>query len=332
MLIGTTIALVPASALAASGRVTLEVPNASGTQFGFDVETAGATPATAASTDVRTHTSTTVGYRQLVALNGGGVAKLATTDFAAVGCVEMRGAALNGTVFTGSDGSTDPVPGTIYVVRSNLGNYAKMQLVSIKTTAPKGLVLDFETSDCPLDSTPPVITPSVTGAEGFAGWYVGPVTISWTVTDEQSGISSTEGCDTAELSDDSRETTITCTATSAGGTASQSVTVSIDRTAPVVAYDGNRGTYELDEHVVVDCVASDDTSGIASDTCASVDAPAHELGPGTHTASASATDVAGNEGEGSAEFEVIVTPGGVARLIVKLITDTGLASTLRYKA
>ena len=39
-----------------------------------------------------------------------------------------------------------------------------------------------------IDSTLPVIVPSVSGTEGAAGWYVSNVTVSWTVTDPYSGI------------------------------------------------------------------------------------------------------------------------------------------------
>ena len=331
-LIAGMITLVAASAVAVIGQVTLEVPNASGTQFGFDVESAALAPVTAASTDVRTNANISIGYRQLVTLNDAGVAKLATTDFETVGCAEMRAATFFSSVFTGTDGTTDPVPGTIFVVRSRIDGYAKMQLVSIKTGAPKGLVLDFVTSACPLDSTPPVITPSVTGAEGESGWFVGPVDVSWAVVDPESSIVSTEGCDAATLADDTAGSTVTCSAVSAGGASSESITVAIDQTPPTIAFDGNQGVYELDEQVTIDCVAADATSGVASDTCESVDAPAYDYGPGEHDLSASATDVAGNTGEGSTSFEVIVTGGGVARLILRLVADEGLADTLRHKA
>lgn len=332
VLIGTMIAVVPVWASAATGQVSLEVPNASGTQFGFDVESASLAPATAASTDVRTHTNTSVGYRQLIALNGSGVAKLSTTDFTAVDCFAMRNASFELSVFTGVDGTTDPVPGTIYVVRSRVDGYAKMQLVSVKQTAPKGLVLDYLTSDCPSDTTPPEITPSISGPEGAAGWFVGPVDVSWAVGDAESEIISTEGCEPVTLADDGAAVTVTCSAASAGGASSATAEISIDATDPVVSYEGNRGVYELDEHVAINCVASDATSGVASDTCAAVDGPAHEFGPGEHHASAVAADVAGNEGNGSTSFEVIVTPGGVARLTIKLVSDGDLASQLQHKA
>ena len=42
----------------------------------------------------------------------------------------------------------------------------------------------------PPDSTPPAITPNVSGTLGTNGWYVSDVTVSWSVVDNESAISS----------------------------------------------------------------------------------------------------------------------------------------------
>jgi hypothetical protein len=85
------------------------------------------------------------------------------------------------------------------------------------------------------DSTPPVITPTVTGTQGKNGWYTSGVTVNWTVTDPESGIASSTGCGSATLSADTPGTTLTCTATNGVGlTASQTVTIRIDRTPPQI--------------------------------------------------------------------------------------------------
>lgn len=314
---------------AASGQIVLSVPSGT-TQSGFDVDGATMAPATAASTDVRTNTSTTLGYRQLVALNGAGVAKLGTLSLDGVSCTMLREATYTSTVFTGTDGTVDPVPGTVYAVRTFLNTYAKLSLVSIDMGTPKGLVLDFVTLPCPLDSTAPVITPSVTGPAGNGGWYIGHVNVSWTVLDPESP-PTLSGCDDQTLTTDTASATITCSAASAGGSASESVTISVDQTDPVVAYDGNQGTYDIDEHIVIDCLASDQTSGIAENDCESVDAPAYTFQPGDHTLAATATDVAGHHGAGSTTFTVIVTPEGLIRLILQHVSNGSVASTLQSK-
>lgn len=75
----------------------------------------------------------------------------------------------------------------------------------------------------PPDTTSPVITPLVTGIPGQNGWYVvpGPVTVSFTVEDNESAITSQTGCDTATVSVETAGDTFTCTATSTGGTSTE---------------------------------------------------------------------------------------------------------------
>lgn len=83
------------------------------------------------------------------------------------------------------------------------------------------------------DSTPPEITPVVTGATS-GDWYTGDVAISWIVSDSVSPILSTDGCDATTLTTDTTGTTFTCLAASEGGTARRSVTVQRDATPPLI--------------------------------------------------------------------------------------------------
>lgn len=84
------------------------------------------------------------------------------------------------------------------------------------------------------DTTAPVIVPSITPAPNAAGWNNSDVSVSWSVSDPESTISSQTGCDTTTLSTETGGTTLTCSATSAGGGSSDPVTVKIDKTAPVI--------------------------------------------------------------------------------------------------
>jgi hypothetical protein len=86
----------------------------------------------------------------------------------------------------------------------------------------------------PIDETAPAITPSVIGTPGTNGWYTSNVSVSWAVTDPESPIDSQSGCDEVSVTVDTSDTTLTCTATSAGGTSSESVTIRRDATAPSV--------------------------------------------------------------------------------------------------
>jgi hypothetical protein len=92
-------------------------------------------------------------------------------------------------------------------------------------------VLELNSSD----STPPLITPFFSGTLGNNGWYRSTVSVTWSVTDGESPVTSTTGCDPTTLTADTAGATSTCTATSAGGTASESVTVKIDQTPPTIA-------------------------------------------------------------------------------------------------
>lgn len=125
-----------------------------------------------------------------------------------------------------------------------------------------------ENTDPPTDSTPPSITPTVTGVLGNADWYTTDVAVSWAVQDPESAVASTSGCAAANVTADTTGTTFTCTATSAGGTASRSVTIRRDATPPSVLFGAaspaanaagwNRST------VSVPFSGADATSGIAS--------------------------------------------------------------------
>jgi hypothetical protein len=85
------------------------------------------------------------------------------------------------------------------------------------------------------DPTPPVITPHVDGPLGDNGWYVGDVTVTWNVVEPQSASSVvTSGCDETSITADTKGTTLTCSAASDGGTASDSVTIYRDATPPAI--------------------------------------------------------------------------------------------------
>ncbi|MDA0301422.1 MAG: PxKF domain-containing protein [Chloroflexi bacterium] len=145
----------------------------------------------------------------------------------------------------------------------------------------------------PVDSTPPVITPTVVGTLGDNGWYTSDVNISFTVTDPDSTVTSTTGCGPTTVSADTAGQTFTCTATSAGGTASQSVTVKRDATAPTATATGNpaaNGAGWNNADVTVSFTGTDAMSGVAS--CAAPVVLSTE-GAG-QSANGTCTDNAGN--------------------------------------
>jgi len=148
----------------------------------------------------------------------------------------------------------------------------------------------------PLDLIPPVITPQIAGALGQNGWYVSDVTLSWTVTDDESEITSTSGCGPVSITSDQAETAYTCTATSAGGTSSISVPIKRDATPPVVAVTGvtEGSVYILGAVPAAACSTTDAMSGVGTNAALSLTGGT-ALGVGQFTATCSgALDNAGN--------------------------------------
>ncbi len=164
----------------------------------------------------------------------------------------------------------------------------------------------------PSDTTAPTITPNVTGTLGFNDWYTSNVGLSWTVTDAQSAISSSTGCGPTSITADQAATTYTCSATSAGGTTTESVSIKRDVTAPVITdlgpttLAGSGGWYTTS--VTNQFSASDAMSGLASASPFTQSSGALE-GSAVTIASGAVSDLAGNTNSGisSAEFQIDLT-------------------------
>jgi hypothetical protein len=180
----------------------------------------------------------------------------------------------------------------------------------------------------PADNTPPVITADVSGTLGSNGWYTSDVSVSWSVTDPDSPVSSSSGCGAASVTSDTNGTTFTCTATSAGGTSTRSVTVKRDATNPDVALVGNAGSYTVDQVVSITCSISDAMSGLASQACNGASGPAYTFSVGSNPVSATAADNAGNSASASGSFTVSVTAGSLCNLVNQWVTQRGVANAL----
>ena len=155
------------------------------------------------------------------------------------------------------------------------------------------------------DTTPPSITSSVSGTPGSNGWFTSPVQIVWTVSDPQSSATAS-GCDPVTVSADTPGVTITCSATSAGGSASASAFAKIDQTAPVITTPGNlsaTATSLAGGSVSYSVSASDPTSGLAGAvSCAPASGSTFPIGTTPVNCSAS-----NNAGQGSqSSFTVTV--------------------------
>ncbi|MFN8472230.1 MAG: hypothetical protein U0822_08580 [Anaerolineae bacterium] len=151
------------------------------------------------------------------------------------------------------------------------------------------------------DTTPPVITPTVSGTQGSNGWYISPVTVIWSVTDPESDVVSSAGCGTTTLTADTAGTTLTCSATNGAGlSSSASVTVKIDQTVPTaspVQTPGKNGAGWNNSDVTVTWNWSDGSgAGLDTANCATSSASS---GEGALTLTAQCKDLAGNTGSAS---------------------------------
>ena len=107
------------------------------------------------------------------------------------------------------------------------------------------------------DVTPPLVIASLSALPNADGWNSGSVTVTWSVSDPESGIASSTGCDSVTLAADTPGTTLICSATNGSGlTASVSVTVRIDSTAPTVTCTVEPSLIWPPNHKLVETVAT----------------------------------------------------------------------------
>ena len=152
------------------------------------------------------------------------------------------------------------------------------------------------------DTTPPVITSTVTPSANGNGWNNGPVTVTWLVSDPESGIASSDGCTTTTLNNETplEGTALTCTVTNGAGLSnSASVAVKIDLTAPILTLQSLtvEATGSSGAPVSYTASASDSLSGVDTFSCTPASGSIFPLGNGT--VSCSATDKAGNTATGT---------------------------------
>lgn len=159
-----------------------------------------------------------------------------------------------------------------------------------------------------IDTTPPVITSTVSPTSNAQGWHTSDVTVSWTVTDPESAIVTKTGCDTKTQTKDTWSKVFTCTATSAGGTSTKSVTVKLDKTDPSVRIFSpmNGATFEQNDRVIAKWFAFDLSSKIATSTGTVASGKAIDTSTlGSHTFNVTATDRAGNQKVVSVTYTVV---------------------------
>ena len=156
------------------------------------------------------------------------------------------------------------------------------------------------------DTTPPVITPTISGTMGPNGWYRSNVSVIWSAADPESGIASSNGCSGTTLTADTSGITLTCSATNGAGLPnSASVTIKIDKTPPVISGMPASGcTLWPPNHKLVQIAAV-----TAADAVAGLDRGSFKV------------TAASNEPSDSTEPQIAITANGSGGFIVQLQAD-----------
>lgn len=251
----------------------------------------------------------------------------------------------------------DSASHTVFVTQDVLGPFAFNQYIAsindqtgvkslspaIPSTTAYVSRLIFEPQK--IDTSPPTTSIAIVPAPNAAGWNNTNVTVNLSATDPD-GVADVAtihysatgaqtiaptvvaGSSASFVVNTEGVTTVSYFAKDKAGNteAAHTQMIRVDKTLPTVTYTGNAGTYTVDQTVAITCTAVDPpnangtaASGLASTTCANVNAPAYTFPLGPNTLSASATDVAGNIGMGSTTFTVQVTTGSLCALTVQLI-------------
>jgi hypothetical protein len=147
----------------------------------------------------------------------------------------------------------------------------------------------------PVDTSPPNIVASVSPNQNAAGWNNTDVTVTWSVTDAESGIVSSTGCERVTVTTEIAGVIFSCAATNGAGlSATETVMIKVDKTSPTIigarAPLANAAGWNNTD-VVVTFTCSDGLSGIQS--CGPTTQAVSTEGAG-QSRTATAVDQAGN--------------------------------------
>ncbi len=175
----------------------------------------------------------------------------------------------------------------------------------------------------PPDSTPPIVNGALTPAapDGANGWYRTAPSVDWSFSDPQGDLFVKNCLDTV-LPPDTPGTTITCTAISNGGVTAKSLSYKKDQSPPSLLPTLSRSSPSVGQRITATPNASDTTSGVATQSCATPSTARK----GTHTVSCSATDTAGNGATRTLSYVVRPKPLPPLRVSKVKVSSTGTVS------
>lgn len=167
------------------------------------------------------------------------------------------------------DGLSSSTDATAAQVGAATGPYAAdgigQQTATCSYTDGGGLTAVASVTYHVVDPSAPGVAPVVAGTLGANGWYTSDVSLTWSITEEESPSSLLlTGCAPQSIVSDQAESSYSCTATSAGGSTGP-VSQAIKRDASAPAYDcGTLPSGWQAANVSLDCTAQDvGPSGLA---------------------------------------------------------------------
>jgi hypothetical protein len=241
----------------------------------FQAPPSYAASATGASFSGGTGTVTVNGT--VYAKNGGALTLTVTTDNTTK-CVRVTdgittvdknsGSAQTSWTFTSADSAALFTAGSGNGMKSVTATAFRSFNGQNKCTANAGETAGPQTASYVLDNTGPVVTGAIAPAANAAGWNKSDVTITWSATDAGSGVNGVPSPATDSVTADTAGVTKTATAIDRlGNSATGSVTVKLDQTAPTIT--GSRSPAANsngwnNSDVTVSFTCSDPLSGIAA--------------------------------------------------------------------
>ena len=163
------------------------------------------------------------------------------------------------------------------------------------------------------------------------GWRNQPVTYSFTCSDLDSGVADCPEDVTVGAEGAAQSFTVTAV-DGVGNVATLMVGgINIDRTAPVVSFEGQQLSYSVDEDIVIGCSATDALSGIDVADCVQVDIAALDYATsvgssgntGNFTLTATASDLAGNASQTEISFDIFVDQDSLSSVVAQMIPNGG---------
>lgn len=239
-----------------------------------------------------------------------------------------------------------------------LSSEGKDQSVTGEAEDSTGNAANKTISGINIDKTAPITTSEISGTKGNGDWYISPVTINLSATDNLSGIDQTfytvdgsnlQNGNSITLSTDGKHAVRYYSQDLAGNSETEkTVEINIDQTGPKIAITSPKnGSYKNNETPEVKYVITDNLSGVdESQTSVTFDGQNYAKNKidlslehlGLHTVKVNAIDAAGNHSQVQVDFTLTTSIDSISQnvrhyfslgLISKLSTELFLEVKLR---